>query len=259
MTEEILKELFGFSNNKIYLIKTDDRVLVRKLGNIQRNVERMLALKGRFLFPEIYSYSDNCLELEYIHSLDIKTYLLTNKINDLTQFLFNLFDSLAEHSVEKDYTQVYIDKLGQIEFNNEIIFTKDELLEKLPKILPQSEYFGDLTLENILYSKQKGFVLIDCQTVEYDSFIFDIAKLRQDLECKWFLRSSATNLDIKLSTLQTMLLNKYPQADNTYLLILMLLRIYRYATDGSVEQTFLLQHINRLWLTTTLKGCIINT
>ena len=50
-----------------------------------------------------------------------------------------------------DYTNVYIDRLKYIKLPEEMNFTKEELLDKLPKRLPRSKYFGDLTLENIIY------------------------------------------------------------------------------------------------------------
>jgi len=247
MSELVIKELFGFSGNKIFLIKENDRLFVRKIGSIKRNVERMQALSEKYPLPTIYKYSENELECEYIHSLDIKSYLLTHDINELVYFLITFFDSLSINTKLKDYTQIYIDKLSRINFCKEIVFTKDQLLEKLPKILPASEYFGDLTLENILYSESKGFVLIDCQTVEYDSYIFDIAKLRQDLESKWFLRNDNILLDVKLHTIQRILLEKYPEANNDYLLILMLLRAYNYSKIETYEHNFLVRCMNTLW------------
>ena len=132
-------------------------------------------------------------------------------------------------------------------FTDKFNFTKEELLDKLPKILPCTEYHGDLTLENILYSEDRGFLLIDCLTTEYDSHIFDIAKLRQDLECGWFTRRDNTMLDVKTKHIQQELLKRFPEADNNYLLIMMLLRVYRYSKPETFERQFLLDWINKLW------------
>ena len=44
MPEIVKKEFFGFSGNKIFLIQDGDTLLVSKIGNISRNVERMLIL-----------------------------------------------------------------------------------------------------------------------------------------------------------------------------------------------------------------------
>lgn len=244
---DIIKEFYGFSGNKVYLIKDNAKLFVRKIGKVSRNIERLTALSGKCPLPAIYEYSDSHLDLEYIHGLDIKNYLLTHNSENFINFFTSFFEFLSKDTVEKDYTQVYIDKLNQVDFRDKLCFNKDQLLEKLPKVLPASEYYGDLTLENIIYSEQEGFVLIDCQTIEYDSYIFDIAKLRQDLECKWFIRNDKLILDVKLNHIQQALLEQYPLANNDYLLILMLLRIYRYTNPNTFEEEFLVNCINRLW------------
>ena len=43
------------------------------------------------------------------------------------------------------------------------------------------------------------------------------------------------------------ILEKYPEADNNYLLILMLLRVYRHSKPNTLERNFLLEGINSLW------------
>jgi len=112
--------------------------------------------------------------------------------------------------------------------------------------LPSSNYHGDLTLENILHSND-SFYMIDAVTIEYDSYIFDIAKLRQDLECKWFLRNSNLSLDVKLQNLQEKILSRFSGSDNDYLLILMLLRVYQHTKTFDDDRKFILKEINRLW------------
>ena len=84
-------------------------------------------------------------------------------------------------------------------------------------------------------------------TSEYDSYIFDIAKLRQDLECKWFLRNTDYKLDVKLENIQDKLLEKFELANNNYILILMLLRVYRYTKPNTIEDKLLTKEMNRLW------------
>jgi hypothetical protein len=89
--------------------------------------------------------------------------------------------------------------------------------------------------------------MIDAVTIEYDSYIFDIAKLRQDLECKWFLRETKLMLDIKLENLQEKILERFPGSDNDYLLILMLLRVFLHTQPGDFNREFILKEIKRLW------------
>ncbi len=247
MAAKVVKELYGFSGNQILLMKKHDRLFVRKLGNIIRNVERMYALKDNYPLPEIYGYSKNKLDMEYVHGLDIKTYLRTNHYELLLQFIFRVLDDFSISVVLKDYSEVYKQKLNEINFENYFVFTKDQLYEKLPKMLPQSEYHGDMTLENILHSDTKGFLLIDCQTTEYDSYVFDIAKMRQDLECGWFTRNDHLSLEVKSKHIQQEILKRYPLANDDYLLILMLFRVFRYTSPNSAERDFIVKGINTLW------------
>ena len=246
MAAKIIKELYGFSGNQIYLMQKHDRLFVRKIGNVERNMEQMKVLANDYPVPKIYGTIKNWLDIEYIHGLDIKTYLKTHNHEHLLNFLIEVLDKFSQNSIDKDYSEVYKKKLNEVDFS-EIPFTAQELFDKLPKKFPCSEYHGDLTLENIIYSEDRGFFLIDCSSGEYDSYIFDIAKLRQDLECGWFLRKDNVKIDIKIKLLQKALLERYPLANNDYLLILMLLRVYRHAKPNTFEKTFLLEGIKKLW------------
>lgn len=243
---KIIQTFRGFSGNQIYLMEGDKGLFVRKIGSITRNIERLTALANLdFSVPVIYQASANHFDMEYIHGLDIKTYLKSRQPKQLLQFLISVLDQLKCNQQTKDYTGIYKDKLQEVDLSH-MPFTAEELINKLPAELPQSDYVGDLTLENII-STEDGFYLIDCATIEYDSYIFDIAKLRQDLDLHWFTRDSDIVLDVKTNYISQQLKHRYPEADNDYLLILMLLRVYKHAAVGSFEHNFLLEGIKRLW------------
>lgn len=198
MEEKVIKELKGHSGSQIYLMQDAQKVFVRKVGNVERNYERLSYLaKYNYPVPTIYKKVNDILDMEYIHGLDIRSFLLSGNIRLLEKFLIDSLNNLAQDGYKKDYLQVYENKLKWMEEKDcsELPFTKDELISKLPRYLYASNYHGDMTLENILYS-QNSFYFIDCVTIEYDSYIFDIAKLRQDLECKWFLRNNSAMLDV---------------------------------------------------------------
>ena len=72
-------------------------------------------------------------------------------------------------------------------------------------------------------------------------------KLRQDLELGWFTRKDNVMLDVKTKHMQQKILERYPEASNDYLLILMLLRVYRHSRPDTLERNFLLKGINSLW------------
>ena len=247
MNEHTIKELKGFSGSKIYLMRNDKGLFVRKMDNVDRNYIKLNELSQHFNVPKIYTYDNNVLDMEYIHGLDMKSYLAVRDTKRLTDFLIDTLYKFSNNVSMSDYTNVYIDKLKYIKLPSEMIFTKEQLLEKLPKRLPRSKYFGDLTLENIIYGEDGQFHFIDGMTSDYDSYIFDIAKLRQDLECKWFLRDTKLLLDVKVENIQDKLLEKFELANNNYLLILMLLRVYRYTKPFSKEEAFLIKEMNRLW------------
>ena len=245
--EYTIKELKGFSGSKIYLMKNNRGLFIRKMDNTDRNYIKLNELSKDFNVPKIYSYENGVLDMEYIHGLDMKSYLSVRDTRRLTDFLINILTFFSENKQMVDYTEIYKDRLKYIKLSSDTVFTKEQLFDKLPKILPRSKYFGDLTLENIIYCEDGQFYLIDGMTSEYDSYIFDIAKLRQDLECKWFLRNTKLYLDVKVENIQDKLLEKFELANNNYLLILMLLRVYRYTTSGSLEEDLLIKEMNRLW------------
>ena len=182
--------------------------------------------------------------MQYIRGLDMKNYLIHNNINLLTNFICDTINKFSLDSVSKDYTEVYFKKLSYMTGEEGLSFTKEELIDRLPKKLPQTTYHGDMTLENILYT-DPGFCFIDPLTSDYDSYIFDIAKLRQDLECKWFIRNLNVRIDVKLQKIQDKLNSFYPDAFDNNILILMLLRVYPYCENK--DKQFIVKEANRLW------------
>lgn len=247
MEEKVIKELKGHSGSKIFLMEKNNNTFIRKVGNVERNYERLNALYGDYNVPFIYEKNDEILDMEYIHGLDMKTYLISGSVSNLANFIIHNLNNLSKNSVDKDYTEIYEKKLEWVDKEKDYLpFTKKELIDKLPKTLPSSNYHGDMTLENILHT-DNDFYFIDPVTIEYDSYIFDIAKLRQDLECKWFLRHTSLTLDVKLNHIQNRLRQNFKYADNDYLLILMLLRVYLHTQTGDFNHQFILREINRLW------------
>jgi RIO-like serine/threonine protein kinase len=244
--EKLIKKLKGHSGSVVSLLQDNQKIFVRKVGNVERNHERLSALVGYIDVPRIYNYDGTTLDMEYIYGLDMQNYLVNNPIRDLSDFLIRTIELFASKSIDKDYTPVYNNMLSWIE-DGMFPFTKNELIERLPKVLPCSVYHGDMTLENVICSTEGRFYFIDAVTLQYDSWVFDIAKLRQDLECKWFLRRDPIMLDVKLLNIQDNILKRFPIANNDYLLILMLLRVYLHCDKNTLEYNFIVKEINRLW------------
>jgi len=243
----ILKEFKTISKSRVLLVEDRNKIFIRKINHIDRNYEQMLALrKLGLLMPKILKKNSSTLDMEYIEGISMTDFFETNNPNLFTDFLCKLIDVLSVRSEYSDYSLIYRNKLNEIKSFSDFAFSKEELFEKLPTRLPKSHYHGDLTLDNILYF-DKNFYLIDCLTSVYSSWIFDLVKLRQDLECGWFLRSSRKKKFACLDDIQKHLINRHPLLGNNYLLILMLLRIYNYTLDSEADRNFLVCKINELW------------
>lgn len=241
---KIIKDLYGYSSNKLEIIDDNGFIFVRKYGDNQRNLERLLVLKNLDLpTPKILHCTNEYYDMEFIQGMDIKNYLLNHSSEGLASFLVSLLDTFKKYTKEKCYIDVYNKKLYNVDFSD-LSFNKQQLIEKLPKVLPSSLYHGDLTLDNILYDiKNNRFVLIDPLTTDYDSYVFDVSKLKQDLICKWFIRDTDLILDSKLKHIDDLISDNFSY---NYLVILMLLRIYPYVKTKK-DYIFLTNEINKLW------------
>ena len=162
----------GYSGSKLELIKKNNILMVKKTNNIKRNLERYESLNYLNLsMPKIFNTSDNFYEMEYIYNIPMSVYIQKYDVDNLIDFILKLLNNFTKNCVEKDFTNVYINKLKNFNFKkHNLPFNADQLIDKLPKILPESEYYGDLTLDNILFDTQNNkFVLIDPSTTEYNS------------------------------------------------------------------------------------------
>jgi len=237
-----IREFQGYSGSKIYLLKNNNEYFVRKIGNVKRNYEKLLALeKLDFPVVKILDFNENILDLEYIPGLDIANYLIQYNGKPLSNFIISVIKKLKSmENIDKNYDEIFKNKTMHI--TNPF---KNMVLDNSPKILKQSEYLGDFTLENILFNRKKEFIIIDQSTIEYDSWHFDLAKLNQDLTCKWFLRYKKTNLDSKLTAIKNNIENEFGKI-NVYYTVLMLFRIYNHAKHDLFTRQFLDNAIEKL-------------
>ena len=244
MAAKLLQKFSGHSGSEVYLLRKSDRVFVRKINNIDRNHDRLIALQ-EYSVPRLYGRQENILDMEYIHGLDLRTYLINYSSYDLAEFLLSTLQAFAKSCCEKNYSSTYDLFLSQVNF--EVLpFSQQQLTQSLPKKLPCSQYHGDLTLENIIWN-QRGFVMIDCSSGPWDSWIFDFYKLQQDLKCQWFLRKNPAKIENKLSYINNQLIDKLNIELEPSLIILMLLRVLNHCQPNDADAKFILQHIYQLW------------
>ena len=256
--DQLVKTFKGYSTSEVALLHNSHTgYFVRKHKNITRNLERIQAVSRNLPVPKIiyHNQEQDYYDMEFIQGLDMKTYLIRNSAGPLIDFIEFSLETLVSTSAENhDYSEIYRKKtefLLEHCWECKLQFTRDELLKCLPNNIPRSEYLGDLTLENIIYDELRHrFVFIDLSTIDYDSYFFDLAKLRQDLVAKWFIRNDHVYLDNKLKTIYNELSVNYSHAyfGNDYLTILMLLRVLIYATKINPEdEIYLIKQINKLW------------
>jgi tRNA A-37 threonylcarbamoyl transferase component Bud32 len=227
-----IKNFYGFSGTKVHLYEDTEKFFVRKFDTNKRNIPRILSLKNILNLPKIYNIEENYYDMEYIHGLDLKNYLYVNNEEKLIKFIIDSLNKLSEKSLPKNYTSIYEKYLNKINFKNHFKFTKKDLIKKLPKVLPQTQYHGDFTLENLIFSNNK-FYFIDPLESEFDSYVFDFSKLRQDLDIYWLVRDNNQHLKEKLDYIKIILSRKFKLMNNKYLFILMLIRVFKYVTDNS--------------------------
>lgn len=252
---EIVKELKGHSGASVSLIKEKGELLIRKSGdNVKRNLQRHTFLLHTHAYdlPKIKKiHSDTCYDMEYIHGYDMKSYLLYHDIDDLLEFLTNHIHKLKTSSSGiVDYSpHLYQMKLqlpkGVLRDMPDLLFMGEEGLH-FPRT---TNYHGDMTLENIIYDPmRRKFIFIDCVETPFDSYIFDVAKLRQDLYSKWFIRNEGFYNTSKLDKIHSELERIFPEAFSSETLIMMLLRVLRHCEIDDSNYRFLCKEINDLCL-----------
>jgi hypothetical protein len=132
MEEKVIRQLKGHSGSQIFLMQNEGGLFVRKIGNVERNFERLTDLYSScYPVPVIHQKYDDTLDMEYIHGLDMKSYLLSYDLNYLAKFIVDSLNRFAKNAVVKDYTDVYNKKLEWLHKEPEIPFTKDELICKV--------------------------------------------------------------------------------------------------------------------------------
>lgn len=232
-------------------MRDDQITFVRKHGQNDRNLERLTALRSLGLsVPQVLYQGSDHYDMEYIRHTDMANWLSHNPIDGFVVWITDVIERFAAVSEDRDYLPVYNAKLGQDSLKpllSMLPFTTDQLIAKLPRYLPCGQYHGDLTMDNCLHGTDGRFYLIDPLTTDYDGWVFDLAKLMQDLDCGWFIRDKNVMLHGKLWAIRSAIVSKYPVANDPNLLILMLLRVLPYAKTTE-DRGFLIKEINRLWI-----------
>jgi len=226
MNENKQLDLDGFSGNKIEVIRSAGKTFVRKTAkNISHNIkmekeiEKLEKLKkiseinGDFSVPTINSVRKNqhellVYEMEFIpgESLDTCLYnLSSNKIKFFAKKLARIIEKISSKSVQSrtDEKKFLLQKFDELilELNKKknstrignVLFNeyreKIENLEINVSVLTNKSTFchGDLALDNVLITKKNDIYLIDPLHNDFESVMWDYAKVLQSSMTHWNL------------------------------------------------------------------------
>jgi tRNA A-37 threonylcarbamoyl transferase component Bud32 len=208
-------------NDCLFVIKTsknkDYNIRLKEQCEKQRTFKHVF-----FSAPLIFESSDDedglfKFSMEYINGLTLSEYFRKIEIcniEDLAQKFFSLIPD--NYYFDKDAKKIFILKLEELE--KKINIKNDELFVNVFSKLKNYSWaycisgncHGDMTLENIIWSNDKLY-LIDFLDSFYNSWMIDIAKILQDVECKWSYRHDESidkNLEIRLLIFKQILLDK---------------------------------------------------
>ena len=242
----LVKRLKGHSGATVSLLRDGDeyKVLKENYAKAKESVEILKSLP--FNTPEVYKVSEDKILMEYINGQDMKSYLLgasQKDIDKLVDFLSNYIEWCLENSTNVDfYEQVYSKVMTLGEHINISNILKDKWSD-----IPQSTIHGDFTLENIMYANGK-FYFIDANPTDLNSIYFDANKLRQDLDCLWFVRNEKNKLHYKIicNKISEKLKKRFPFMQKDNIMVLMLSRILPYTKDSDTKD-FLYKEIEKIW------------
>jgi|TARA_B100001093_G_C26750703_1_gene980979 tRNA A-37 threonylcarbamoyl transferase component Bud32 len=252
---KLIKKLKGNSGALVELVEINSNFYIKKTNGtkLKKSAEILQELKSQnFNTPDIISCSNKCLIMEYINGVDMQSFLENadnNKIFKIIDFI-NSYIKIKRTNKKKNFSNEIYNKINSLKkkINQKyLVFSLDQLYKKLPKICIDTSIHGDLTLDNIILKDDK-FYLIDANPTDITALEYDVIKIRQDLDCLWFVRDfkNKNNFKIICDTISLKLKKNWSFFKNDYILIFMLLRIFPYTKDISTQK-FLLKNMNNLW------------
>lgn len=253
-------------NGNLFVIKTSKNIdynnRLKEQCEKQKNFKHKFfntpnILKSGFNKDGLFSFS-----MEYINGLTVSEYFRSIEIGNIDDLVKNFFGIIPDHySFDNSAKKTFLSKLEELE--NKININDNDFLDVFLKLKEYNwsycvsgDCHGDMTLENIILSGNKLY-LIDFLDSFYDSWMIDIAKILQDVECKWSYRfdvNTDQNLEIRLLIFKQSLINKIlllkdgDKILNTIycMLLVNLLRIIPYTNDLYTNK-YLKEQINKIF------------
>lgn len=255
------KVLTGHSGCNVLLMQDDEEIFVRKSSGKEKynfRLKKQCKKQSNFvstqkvLAPAVTSagYEDGLFyfDMEFVQGKTLAEYTSSILITEISDFIRLLFKSLYIESsvVNVKANMIFGNKISTLENELSDVKTLEPIFEILKNHdwsnIYKSPCHGDLTLENIIITKDKKLYLIDFLDSFYNSWMVDIAKLLQDLELKWSFRHTelSQNRELRLLVAKDALIEEILKTENGeqnlnniyHILLLNIVRIYPYATDS---------------------------
>ena len=242
---KFIKELRGHSGARVCLY---DNQLVVKSG-LKNSIECVDALERLpFSTPKIHEVGQHYYIMEYINGDDVSTFLEREGYT-AADALLKFIDEYFSWSLKESSPYIF-----ELELKRKVVqiaesINAEKLIDDMLYPMPRGPIHGDLTLDNIII-REGEFFLIDANPTELNSVHFDGAKLRQDLDGRWFMRNYSVrkigNLLPYCNYMSEHLKAKWTFMNNNSIYSFMLCRILPYCTT-ELTRNFIEKELRRIW------------
>ncbi len=212
----LLTYLSGFSGAQVALMESPDhaRRFVRKYASGESAIARLFeqkikierlskVLAGRVSFPAILGEETQggfyWYDMEFVAGVDGIGYLSAGcrenahaYRNVIESVLGALKDSCDHSGAQVELGSVIEGKLKEIDLRTggrygDVLARIGDGMDGLSRPVSATACHGDLTLENMIFCSDGRVALIDPIPAPVEHYWFDIAKIFQDLEGRWYL------------------------------------------------------------------------
>lgn len=279
-------ELSGHSGCRLFVWQdlSSRALFVRKISKsiaYNQRLKKQCFKQSRFVCPGLYTptvlrqgYDEQGLfwfDMPYIKGKSFADWMKDMQAQDVVDYAKLLFSSISYKECRtlqapSSIFQAKVENLATALLPSNTTPAVASAITKLRtwdfSSVPPTPCAGDLTLENILVEEKSGkLFLIDFLDSFFDSWMFDIAKILQDVDCGWTWRHapSDTNRNLRCALAKNAIvqaLGELPGGTANivhvyHILILNLLRIYPYvAEDDQSTRAFLNNALSNVLHTT---------
>ena len=226
-------------------INYNDRLLTQKekQENFRDGIIKVpKVLRDGYLSTGLYYF-----DMEYIHGITMAEYLKEVEVNEIKGIVDVLISSAkSERECRNGDPSPQAFQAKILDLKKKLSKLNNDIINEAIKLLSSHDWgrifssacHGDMTLENIIVRNNELY-LIDFLDSFFDSWIFDLSTILQDVEVLWHYREEKidNNTVIRLIIMRDLLFNRMQELmgeeyiEVYYTLLLKLIRIYPYTND----------------------------